>query len=311
MFNKVGTKALLLVVVVLAGLYLLADRYSLRAKDRTFREYVVQVDTTTVVSFSLHPRRAGGDELRFERTPAGWTVQHGDTLRPADDELVRTFLGPFTGLRAKRMVGGIKLVGERHELTDSLRNRAEFRLVNGDPVQLDIGRSTFAPGEEGAWTFVHVPGEKDVFATPGTLQMLADRILNEWRPHHLVRGDTVGFRRLTYTFPSDTGYVMELGPEGWTIDGKAADQYRLGRYLESLSGAQAMHFADDADITGLSPAYRLEIDDVDRTDPIVVEVFPWRDGFVVTSSLNPGSVMAFDAEREVPRLFRPRSAFQH
>ena len=158
---------------------------------------------------------------------------------------------------------------------------------------------------------MHVPGEKDVFATPGTLQMLADRILNEWRPHHLVRGDTVGFRRLTYTFPSDTGYVMELGPEGWTIDGKAADQYRLGRYLESLSGAQAMHFADDADITGLSPAYRLEIDDVDRTDPIVVEVFPWRDGFVVTSSLNPGSVMAFDAEREVPRLFRPRSAFQH
>ncbi|MCB0783704.1 MAG: hypothetical protein KDC02_05645, partial [Flavobacteriales bacterium] len=92
MFNKVGTKALLLVVVVLAGLYLLADRYSLRAKDRTFREYVVQVDTTAVVSFSLHPRRAGGDELRFERTPDGWTVQHGDTLRPADDELVRTFL---------------------------------------------------------------------------------------------------------------------------------------------------------------------------------------------------------------------------
>ena len=176
-------------------------------------------------------------------------------------------------------------------------------------MRLDVGRSTFAPGESGAWTYVNVPGETEVFATPGTLQMEADRILDEWRPHHLVRGDTAGIYRLTYTFPADTGYVMELGPQGWTIDGEFADQYRLKRYLESLVLSKAMRFADGADVTGRTPEYRLVIEDRDRAEPIVIEVFPWQGTHVVTSTQNPGTLLEFDAFRELPRMFREKSAF--
>ncbi|MCB0809221.1 MAG: DUF4340 domain-containing protein [Flavobacteriales bacterium] len=310
MFNKVGTKALLLVLVVLAGLYLLADRYSLRSQDRTFRQYVVQVDTGAVVGLTLHPRSMEGEPLHLSRTEEGWSVTgpEGRAYR-ADAALVHGILGQVAMLPAERMIGGILLVGERHELTDSLRNRAVFHLVDGDSVVLDIGRSTFAPSGTGSWTYVHVPGEKDVFATPGTLQMEADRALTDWRPTQLVRGEATDLVRLTFTFPGDTGYVMERRGQDWLIDGQPCDGGRVERFVESLVRSKARGFQDDADVTGVQPSHRLTVVDTTRSTPIVVTVYPWNGGFVVTSTQNPGEVMTFDAFRELPRMFREKSAF--
>jgi hypothetical protein len=70
----------------------------------------------------------------------------------------------------KRDMGLIRLVAKRHGLTETQWTSVTFRMTSGDPVSLRLGRSTFAPGKAGAWTYVHLPGDPHVYAVESVLQ---------------------------------------------------------------------------------------------------------------------------------------------
>jgi hypothetical protein len=69
----------------------------------------------------------------------------------------------------KRDMGMIRLLGERYDLTDSSLARISFTRADGHVDALNLGSTTFAPGKVGAWTYVNVPGEREVYAVVGLL----------------------------------------------------------------------------------------------------------------------------------------------
>ena len=309
MFSRTTTRALVIALAVIIGLYFVADRFGMRSRDRTFREMAIALDTAAVTSFKVHPKQLDGKAIRFDRDPEGWSLTFNDSVHRADNGAVRELLGRFTALRTKRFVGGILLVKDRYQLSDTARNLLTFDLVDGTHQELAIGSSTFAPGEQGAWTYVHVPGEMEVYAVDMNLQSLVDQPPEAWRPHHLVNGEHANWTRVAFRFPTDTGYAFIKRDGIWFIDSVPGDQDRIDKYLQSLSIARAKAFAPGAGIQGVDPVYTLTIADTSRAGDIRVQVFPWNNGYAVTSSVNPSEVMRFDAFREVPRMFRPRSAF--
>ncbi|MBV6404966.1 MAG: DUF4340 domain-containing protein [Flavobacteriales bacterium] len=309
MWRDRSTRALLIAAAVLALLLLVSHFWSPRSRDRSFRDVVMTLDTAAVTGFSIFPSAPGHRELRFDRSPAGWTVSDEGGSHRADDGRVREFLGGHAHMRAKRLTGFMDLVKERYDLTDSLRETVVFRLVDGAERTVHYGRNTFAPGNVGMWSAVNLPGEREVFAVEGTMSMYAEQPLDEWRTKWLVRGDPAHVRSLRFHYSMDTAFTVERRGGTWMVDADTADQSKVDGYLASLMQARAQAFADTVNIAGLAPDYSLEVGFDDGRAPITVNVFTGWSALVAVSSLDPGSKLRFDTMRELPRMFRTRGHF--
>ncbi|MBL8009715.1 MAG: DUF4340 domain-containing protein [Flavobacteriales bacterium] len=309
MWSNLSTRALLIAAGVLLLLFVISDLWSPRAKDRSFRDVVMTLDTAAVTGFSLFPSAMRPAELRFDRSPDGWTVSLDGRAHRADDERVREFLGGHAHMRSKRLTGFMDLVKERYDLTDSLRETAVFRSVDGPERTVHYGRNTFAPGQVGMWSTVNLPGEDEVFSVEGTMSMLAEQPLAEWRPKWLVRGDPARIQRLRFSYSMDTAFVVERMGSTWMVDADTADQSKVDGYLAPLVRARTQAFADTVNIAGLTPDYSLEVSFDDGRAPITVSIYTGWSGLVATTSLDPGSKMRFDPSRELTRMFKTRGFF--
>jgi hypothetical protein len=276
------------------------------AQERTFRANVVELDTSTVNRIAIRARKAGHEEAVLERKDGHWNMTYKGANYRADDANVNWLLGHFEHMKADRVVGTTDAVRDRYGLVDSLASTVELTTADGRSRKLIVGRSV-NPEQAEPWTAVQIEGEQEVYATPGTLSSSVDNEpLTAWRPRVLITGDAVNWDRLTFTYPADSGYVLERRGAEWLVDSMPADTSKVNRFLKSLTLCKAQSFADTVNVDGLPLQYQLVIEDVARPEPIHVRVYSLGYGFVVTSNINPGTVMWFDALREVPRLFRPR-----
>jgi hypothetical protein len=307
MFGKLSPRILLVVVAALALIYALSNMFSLRSKERSFKEYVLQLDTSAVTSVSFTPRKMKGKEIRLDRSGVDWTVTSDEKTHPGDPQSIRTMLGNFVALRSQRLVGAKDAVEDREELNDSLAVPISFTLRDGTKHELLIGKSAYSEAGQPV-TYVNVPGESEVYAVGSLLLNQLDQPLSNWRPRALVKGDPASWQRLTFSFPGDSSYVLERNGSAWLVDSVPGDSSKIENFLKSLARSQAHDVADSVDVTTLQPTYRLVIQDRSRPEGIQVLAYPWQQGYVATSTINPGSVLSFDPMRELPRMFRPRTA---
>ncbi len=307
MFGNVRMKALVAVVLVMALLWFVGDRFGMRAKERTFHDVVMELDTAQVRAFTISSARKGRTPMRFFRDGGLWRLTAGtDTFR-VERDAVLDVLGPLGGLRVKRQVGTMDLVKDRYDLSDTLCEHLEIELADGDRRELLVGASTFSP--KGPWSHVNVPGEQEVYAVDGKLSMATEMKVDEWRPRTVVDGDSRNWSRLHFRFPGND-YTLERVNGEWRLDGGSCDTARVEKYAMSLSKSDAHFVAMGVSADQLPEVAELEVQDRSRPSPIVVKLYATPDGrFLLHSTCNPDNLLWFDGAREVPRLFRPRESW--
>ena len=304
MFNKLGTRTLLIVAVVLGLIWFLADRFSAGSQQRTFRSELLRLDTATVTRISILPRNTGHKEILLERKGAQeWVVRFDGVEHRGSHQTIQHLLSELQKVDADRMIGRLDAVKDRYELSDSLSTRVVFTDGGGDHA-IVFGKRVQA--DNGPFTYVSIPGEEKVYAVAGNIGASTDTKPEYWRPRELVVGNPVNWQRVTFIYPADSGYVLERNGAEWLVDSMPADSSKVNNYLKSIALSKAQSFVDSVDVSTLQAAYMMKVEDSTRPDPIVVQAYGWGYGFVVTTTLNPGSVMFFDPQREMPRMFRPR-----
>ena len=304
MSSSVRTKALVIVVVALLLLWSIGDRYGMRSKDRTYREVVLTLDTAQVKAIVIEPGGTLRPDVRLVREGRVWRLYtKSDTLR-VDNKYVLDMLAPLADMRVKRQVGTMDLVKGRYDLSDTLADRMIVEFNDGSRKNLLIGKSTFSP--KGPWSHVNVAGEPEVFAVDGKLSMVTEMKVEDWRPRTVVIGDPKNWSRLHYRFPGND-YVLQRTNGLWMLDSVPSDTARVTGYLSSLARSEAHSAAKGASLDSLPEVATLIITDGSRPAPIVVSIYATRDArFLLHSSLNPDNLLWFDAQRELPRLLRPR-----
>ena len=164
-----STKALLIAAAAIILLFVLGDRFGMRSNTKDPREFVIELDTSVVVSIRFEDRADPRNDLQLIRRGSAWEriAQRTDSLPPTQQ--ARNLLAQFQRVPVKRDMGMILLLGDRYQLTDTTLCRITFADAEGQEDALNLGSSTFAPGKVGAWTYVNVPGEKEVYAVEGLL----------------------------------------------------------------------------------------------------------------------------------------------
>ncbi|MBL8003147.1 MAG: DUF4340 domain-containing protein [Flavobacteriales bacterium] len=304
MSGNVRLRALVIVVVALAVIWFIGDRYGMRAKDRSYRDAVLRIDTAEVIALGVVPGRVSRTPWRLERGRDAWRIVSPDDTFRVEREAVLELLAPLAHMKVKRQVGTMDLVKDRYELGDTTAERLLITLRDGSSQELLVGKSTFSP--KGPWSHVNVPGEKEVFVIDGMLSMATEKSVPEWRPRTVVSGVPAEWARLHFVFPGND-YSLVRGPGGtWSVDALEGDSARINKYLGSMAVSEAHFVAVGERVEGLPETHRLEITRSTGAPPIVVRVFATPDGRnLLHSTCNPDNVLWFDPQRETPRLFRP------
>ena len=306
MFGKLRTGHWLVILALLAGLWWWSGRVSPTAQQRTFKEVLVQVDSSTITAFTLvHAPFKGFPNIRFTRLKGNWQMVMGLDTAWADAEAVKDVLAAFNDMRVLRLVGPMRSVAQPYNL-DTLN--AEILIVESPTMRYELRVGNHAGGDDHQTT-VNPLGDTMAYAISGLLGMRTNMPFSGWVPKYLVNGDPANWKRLIFQFPGDRNYAMEKRDGAWFIANVALDPVKIDRYLGSLARSRGQELTDPNDTLTAQLAYRLIVEDTTRTLPVVVVVAALQGRFIVRSSLNPLSIMPFDAKNEVPRMFRPPTAF--
>ena len=306
MFGKLRTKHLVLLLVALAAIWWLSGLFSPRAQQRTFKEIILKLDTNTITGFTITPALYKEfPPIRFQRAGDGWRMYWAGDSGMVDEHPVHELLHSWSNMRVVRLAGRMAEIRDRYDLGDSTCERLTI-VAGKETHELLVGQQTTG---EPPMTLVSIPGDENAYAIEGSLGSYTDFVFSEWLPKYLVTGDPKNWIRLTFNFPADSGYVMERSGGRWLIDGVATDSSRVDKFLKSLARSRGRSVTDPADTLTAVPQLRLVVEDTTRAAPIAVVVYVSNGKFIVRSSLNPQTVMPFDGREEVPRMFRPRTAF--
>ena len=307
MSGKRTTRYLLLLLGALALLWWLSGLLSPGAKQRTFRETLLELDTNTIGAFTITPAPYKGiPPFHFRRTGSGtWRMFWANDSADADPAPVHDLLRLWSRMHVDRFAGRVADIAQRYDLTDSTADRFTIQ-AGGKQHDLLVGGQT---NTDPSMTIVQLPGDVNAYAIEGPMGRYADQTFGGWLPKYLLTGDPKNWTRLTFNFPGNTGYVMERVNDRWTVGGTELDPERTERFLISLSRARGQEVTAPSDTLNAVPMYRLLVEDSTRSAPMIVVVFSSNGGFIVRSTLNPSTVMPFNGENEVPRMFRPPAAF--
>lgn len=300
------SRFLLLAVLVLAAIWWFSGRVSQTAQKRTFRATIMNADTTGLNAFTIVPAPYKGlPEMRFFKRAQVWKLAMGPDTTELENGEAEDVLAAISDMRVSRLIGEMDLVKDRYDLGDSTADQLVFQAA-GREHRLLVGSTT--QGEIPV-TAVHPLDDNNAYEITGDLGAFADKSFGDHMPKQLITGDPANWRRLVFQFPGDTGYVMEQHDRRWSVEGVPLDSTRITKFLTSLARSRGQDVVDPADTLQAIPAFRLIVEDTTRSAPMVVVVYNLPGRFIVRSSLNPKTVMPFDGQSEVPRMFRPRTAF--
>lgn len=166
-----STKALLFAALAIVALFLIGDRFGFSTNSTEPRSYVMELDTASVVRIHFEDRADAQNDFLLRRENGSWERTAPRAVDSSATAQANALMARFRSLKVKRDMGMIRLLGERYFLTDSTLCRITFTDKEHRSQALNLGSSTFAPGKVGSWTYVNIPGEREVYAIEGLLSV--------------------------------------------------------------------------------------------------------------------------------------------
>jgi hypothetical protein len=301
MFKKLNVKTLVVILIILAAIYTIAEIAG--SRDRSFRNVIVEVDTADVESIYIRPAGAASPVI-LNRTAAGaWEVSGQGNSYPADMGMVKNILSQFTLMKPERIAATTEKKWTEYELNDSLGTRVTLKGSGEDLADLMIGKfSDTQPPQTQAQqnpyqqqrgkmtSFVRLTDETPVYAVEGFLKMAYQDQVDAYRDKSLVKVTPADISSLNYTFP-DRVINLEKTDGRWMMNGQPADSAAMVKYLNKLSRLTSSAFVDPSVVKTGSATQRISIEGSNFA-PVTLEAWPVADtaiGYVVTSSANPGA----------------------
>ena len=316
MAKKNNTRTLLIILVVLIGFFALLQVRN-RKSESTLRPDLIHVDTAKVTTILLYPRAENGAELKITKAKNGWRIQKGEKDAPVEAGSVKNILTEVLRIRPKRLVAVSDTAWDNYSVTDSTATRIIVQEGRKKTLDLYVGRfnvnqsSQMYGGYQGrviGSSYIRPAGEKKVYEVDGFLALSFNQNFDAWRDHMFLRTTRGNLRKFNFTYPSDSGFVVENADSLWKVDGIPADSAGIQDYLSDWPFRRYSDFADDFEPPA-NPDYQITAEGNDM-DPVVLKAYihpKYR--FVIHSSMNPETWFADRDSTIFKTFFVPKAKF--
>jgi Domain of unknown function (DUF4340) len=306
MFQKVNNKILGIVFVILLLIGAFIFVFDGGKTERTFREVLVDIDTSKVTEILIYPKSQNHKEVKLFKDKDEWRVNlpsSGDAK--VVDQRISSLFSQLLAIIPKRLAARDE--SKWNELqVDSTGSRV--KVFEGSRLSLDlvIGRFSFQQPRT-MNTFVRLYNDKDVYEVDGFLDMTFNQGANIFRDGTVIKSDHNTWKQLQFTYPADSSFQLVKSGNSWMMNGKTTDSLKTANYLSRLANLSNNNFLDDVKIDPSSaPTFSLNIT---TSDLKFIEIKGYQDStsFLIQSSQNPEAW--FDGSSLSKTIFTGKSSF--
>lgn len=306
MFQTINNKVLVIIfgVLLLAGLFLFL--FDGGKNERTFREVLVDIDTSRVTEILIYPKSQNHKEVKLYKEKEGWRVNLplGGSAKVLNDRISNLF-AQLIAIKPKRLAARDESKWTELQV-DSTGSRVKVFEGSKQTLDLVIGRFSFQQPRT-MNTFVRLYNDKDVYEVDGFLDMMFNQGANIYRDGTVLKSDYKNWQQLQFVYPADSSFQLVNSNSGWLLNGMPVDSIKTANYLIRLANLSNSNFRDDVKIErSVSPTFSLNITTKDLQ---FIEIKGFKDSvsFLIHSSQNPEAW--FDGSSLSSTIFTSKSSF--
>ncbi|MBE0570622.1 MAG: DUF4340 domain-containing protein [Ignavibacteriaceae bacterium] len=306
MFQTVNNKILGIIfgVLLLTGIFLFL--FDGGKSERTFRDVLVNIDTTAVTEIIIYPKSQNHKEVKLYKDKDEWrvTLPSGGNTKVANQRISDLF-AQLAAIKPKRLAARDESKWSELQV-DSTGSRVKVFQDSKLSLDLVIGRFSFQQPRT-MNTFVRLFNDKDVYEVDGFLDMTFNQGANIFRDGTVVKSDHNSWQQIQFKYPADSSFQLIKSGNGWLLNGKVTDSLKTANYLNRLANLSNNSFVDDVKIDPSStPTYSLNIT---TSDLKFIEIKGYQDStsFLIYSSQNPEAW--FDGSSLTNSIFVGKSSF--
>ena len=319
MAGKFNNRNLIIVLIVLAGIFLVTRYFRSRTSEGTLKDFQVKLDTSKIDRISIYPKAENQQEIRFTRKGNLWTVEKGEIIAEAEQYSVSNIFSELLNIKADQLVALNKNKWAEFQVDDSLGTRVVLSEGKKTKLDLVVGRFNYQPGPQGyrggygqnygrGLTYVRKSDENEVYSVEGYLAMIFNQDFKSWMNQILIALTRDNITRITFQYPQDTGFVLAIQDSVWTINGMRPDSASVAKYLSSLTRKAGGDFVDDFNAL-TAPDYQLIIEGNNMQAVTVKAYNRTENELILQSSINPKSYFITRRDGLFKDLFKSRSDF--
>ena len=286
---KFGNKQLAIIFFVLLGIWI-TKTYVFKPSKRSFKEFLVQVDTSSVNRVILYPEGESGGNLSLTRSGSTWEASNGSLTVKAKSTSVRSILGQLVSMSTKQLVS--KSVDKHADYEVDAQTGKIVEVYQGDKLieKFVVGRFNFNQNTRQAVSYARNFNEDDIYSIDGFMSMSFNTDFNSFRVTSLLNFSptdvksvdlNMGGQSLAFNRSLDNSFVSN---EGQVIDSTA-----MTSYLSSLSNLSGSDFNDAFNPTS-APSFQLNLVADNATTSLEIDIYNQgsneNPSYVIKSSQN-------------------------
>ncbi len=306
MSQKIKNKTLGIIFTVLfiaVVLFLLVDSGK---NERTFREVLVDIDTTEVTEILIYPKSQNHKEVKLFKIENEWKVMlPSGKNADVSSKRISDLFNQLIAIQPKRLAARDETKWNEFQV-DSTGSRV--KVLEGQDVTLDLVIGRFAFQQPRTMnTYVRLYNDTDVYEVEGFLDMMFNQGANSFRDGTIINDDFNNWTQLQFNYPADSSFKLTKAGSEWLVNGNNADSVKTVNYLRRLSKLSNSNFIDEFDLGKANqPTYTINISTKDLQ---FIEINGYKDStsYVLHSSENPEAF--FDGNSVGKTIFVGKSEF--
>ena len=295
--------------IVLVALILIWVLIKVKEKqgDRSFKALVVQVDTSKVETITIIPKKSK-DELMMDKENGIWMIDLNGKKVQADGNSIDDLIGQIARLKPKRVAATSKDKWGEYEVTDTTATRIIVNKGKNPLADILIGKFAYDQQTRQMTSFLRNYDEDITYGVDGYLSVMFNRNASSFRDNAIINGNPENWKKLTYTYPADSSFILEKQDNKWLVNGMPTDSLAVDKYFSKIRILSDNSFDDSVDYNmNAFSDFTLQIEG-DHFSPITVKGILNNSGKLeVMSSINKGNVILSDKVRNV--LFTGKETF--
>ena len=301
-----NNKILALVFGILLVFGLLIFLFQSGKNERTFRDVLVDVDTTSTTEILIYPKSQNHAEVKLFKDKDEWrvTLPTGGSAKVSDQRMSSLF-AQLLAIKPKRLAARDE--SKWNELqVDSTGSRVKVYQDSKLTLDLVIGRFSFQQPRT-MNTFVRLYNDKDVYEVDGFLDMTFNQGANIFRDGTVIKSDYNSWQQIQFVYPADSSFQIVKSGNTWLLNGNLTDSLKTVNYLNRLANLSNNSFVDGDNINpATTPTFSLNITTVDLK---FIEIKGYQDStaLIIQSSQNPEAW--FDGASLSKTIFVGKSTF--
>jgi len=287
MFNKLSNKNLGVIFTLLLVIVIFLLFYDGGKTSRTFRENLVEIDTSAVTAIYIYPKSENHKEVKLFKDSDQWKVVLGEnkTASIPSGKTTNLFQQLLT-IKPKRLAARSSEKWNEYQV-DSTGTRVVVEEDGEVTLDIILGKFEFKQPRSMS-TFVRLTGDTDVFEVDGFLEITFNQNADSYRDNRIVKSAFEKWQRLTFDYPDASSFQIAKVNGKWLMNSVETDSAETQKYLSQLARMSSSNFVDEFESEGKTPTHKLSIE-TEEGDEIIVTGYSLGGDFIIKSSQNEES----------------------